>query len=59
MATKEFYDRHKFKAFQNSDDEKLQLSWIKGLIDQIEFANKPDVLPDFFLQLKICRRYLE
>ena len=57
MTTVEPYDRRKFKAFQNSDDEELQLSWIKGLIEQVEFANKPDVLPDFVLQLRIRRRF--
>ncbi len=58
MTTVEPYDRRKFKAFQNSD-EKLQLSWIKGLIEQVEFANQPDVFPDFVLQLRIRRRFQE
>jgi hypothetical protein len=59
MTTTDQYDRRKFKAFRNSDDEELQLSWIKGLLDQIEFANKPDVLPDFVLQLRIRRRFVD
>ena len=46
MTTVKPYDRRKFKAFQNSDEELLH-SWIKGLIEQVEFANQPDVLPDF------------
>ena len=41
MTTVEPYDRRKFKASQNSDDEEIQLSWIRGLIEQVEFANKP------------------
>ena len=57
MTTLEPYDSRKFKAFQNSDGGELQLSWIKGLIEQVEFANKPDVLPDFVLQLRIRRRF--
>ena len=56
MTTIERYNRRDFKAFQDSDEE-LQLSWIKGLVEQVEFANKPDVLSDFVLQLKIRRRF--
>ena len=57
MTTTDQYDRRNFKAFQNSDDEDLQLNWIEGLVEQVEFANKPDVLPDFVLQLRIRRRF--
>ena len=56
MTTIERYNRRDFKAFQDSDEE-LQLGWIKGLVEQVEFANKPDVLSDFVLQLKIRRRF--
>ena len=56
MTTIERYNRRDFKAFQDSDEE-LQFSWIKGLVEQVEFANKPDVLSDFVLQLKIRRRF--
>ena len=52
MTTIDQFDRRNFKAFQNSDDEELQLSWIKGLFDQINFANRPDVLPHFRSQFK-------
>jgi len=38
-----------FQDFHNSDDEELQLRWIKGIIEQIDFANNPEVLPDFVL----------
>ena len=55
MTTIDRYVRRDFKAFENSDEE-LQISWIKGLSDQIEFANQPEVLPDFVLQLRIRRR---
>ena len=57
MTTVEQYDARKFKASQNSED--IQLSWIKGLIEQLEFANKPDVLLDFVLQLSVRRRRFE
>lgn len=59
MTTTHQYDKRNFKAFEHSEDEEIQLNWIKGLIDQIEFANKPDVLPDFVLNLRIARRYRE
>ena len=58
MTTTDKYDRRNFKVFQNSEDEALQLSWIKGLIEQIEFANRPDILPNFVLNLRIQRHGL-
>ena len=39
-----------------SSDEKIQVDWIRGLLDQIEFANRPEVLPDYVLRLDIRRR---
>jgi hypothetical protein len=37
-------------------DKQLQLDWIKGLLEQIEFADRPEVLPDYVLHLDIRRR---
>jgi hypothetical protein len=42
-------------------DEKLmsviyQLEWIKGLQEQVDFANNPEVLSDFIIKLEIKRR---
>ena len=48
-----------FQIFNNSEDEEFQVRWIKGLIEQIAFANRPEVLPDFVLYLRIRRRYEE
>jgi hypothetical protein len=51
------YNKEDFKSFHNSDsDEEIQLSWIRGILDQIEFANRPEVLPDFVLHLDVRRR---
>ena len=50
------YDIRKFKAFEPSDEEGLQIDWIRGLLDQIEFANRPEVLSDYVLGLVVRRR---
>lgn len=34
-----------------------QKDLIKGILDQVKFANNPDVLPDSVLYLGIRRRY--
>lgn len=41
------------------DNEQVQIDWIKGLVEQIEFANRSDVLPSYILELTIIRRRLE
>jgi hypothetical protein len=57
MTTEEEYYNPAHKRFQDlASDEKLQLDWIRGLLDQIEFANRPEVLPDFVLRLDVRRR---
>lgn len=57
MTTEEEYHNPAHKRFQNlTSDEKLQLDWIRGILDQIEFANKPEVLPDFVIRLDVRRR---
>ncbi len=40
-------------------NEGVQLDWIRGLLEQIEFANNPDVLPDYILEFKVAKRRLE
>lgn len=47
------------KHAETVSSEEVQLKWIDGLVEQIEFANDPDVLPDYFLHLKIAKRRLE
>jgi hypothetical protein len=61
MTTELFYERQKRKKLiiTSLDNEQVQLDWINGLLEQIEFANRPEVLPDYILQLKIARRRLE
>ena len=44
---------------RDRDRDRIQQEWINGIVQQIEFANKPDVLPDYFLQLKIVKRRSE
>ena len=39
------------------DNKQVQLDWIKGLVEQIEFANRVDVLPDYILQLRVAKRW--
>lgn len=50
----------KIKKISRSDEKwiskKYQLEWIKGLKEQVDFANDPKVLSDFTLELKIRRR---
>jgi len=46
------YSRDHTKEVSN---EMIQLQWILGLVEQIEFANKSDVLLDYFID-KIVRR---
>ena len=57
MTTEEEYYNPVHKRYQDlASDEKLQLDWIRGLLDQIEFANRPEVLPDFVLRVDVRRR---
>ena len=57
MTTEEEYCNPAHKLFQNLvSNEKIQVDWIRGLLDQIEFANRPEVLPDFVLRLDVRRR---
>jgi hypothetical protein len=50
----------KTKKISRADEKYLsiicQLEWIKGLEKQVDFANDPEVLSDFTLELKIRRR---
>ncbi len=56
MTTEEYHNPA-HKRFQDlASDEELQLDWIRGILDQIEFANRPEVLPDFILRLDIKKR---
>jgi hypothetical protein len=34
----------------------VQLQWILGLVEQIESANKSDVLPDYFIDITVRRK---
>jgi hypothetical protein len=50
----------KTKILQNYEkflSIKYQIEWIKGIQKQVDFANNPQVLSDFTLQLKIKRRF--
>jgi hypothetical protein len=39
------------------NDESIQLRWIAGILEQIEFANREEVLPDYVIDVKIRRRW--
>ncbi len=47
------YSRDNIKKVSN---EKIQLQWILGLVEQIEFANRFDVPPDYVIDVTIRRR---
>jgi hypothetical protein len=61
MTTDLFYERNKRrKLFVTPlDNEQVQRDWIQGLLEQVDFANRLDVLPDYILRLKIAKRRLE
>lgn len=49
------------KRYENSDKEKMknveiQLQWIIGIYDQIEFLNNPENLTEFVLKLIVSPR---
>jgi hypothetical protein len=48
-----------FKPVSEVDNEQVQSDWISGIQDQVDFANNPDVLPDYVLQLKVAKRKFE
>jgi hypothetical protein len=50
------------KKISNSrlDEIKIQLDWISGIQDQIDFLNSKDILPDYEIFFKVrLRRYPE
>jgi hypothetical protein len=47
------YSQDHIKKVSN---EKGQLQWILGLVEQIEFANRCDVLPDYVIDVTVRRR---
>jgi len=47
------YSRDHIKKVSN---ENVQLQWILGLVEQIEFANRYDVLPDYVIDVTVRRR---
>jgi len=47
------YSRDYIKKVSN---EMVQLQLILGLVEQIEFANKSDVLPDYFIDITVRRK---
>lgn len=57
MTTEVKYFNPAHKLFEVlASAEKIQVDWIRGLLDQIEFANRPEVLPDYVLRLDVRRR---
>ena len=44
------YSRDQIKKVSN---EMVQLQWIFGLVEEIEFANKSDVLPDYSIGITV------
>jgi hypothetical protein len=44
------------RDFKEGDDIEIQLQWIEGIQDQIDFANT-EALTDFKLRLKIVRTW--
>jgi hypothetical protein len=59
MTTEEQYDNPTDKRLRREKflSIKYQLDWIKSLKDQVNWANNPEVLPDFVLYLGIRRRF--
>lgn len=53
MTTIGPYNKHKFKGFLADRDKEIPLNWIKGLLEQIEFANRYDVLRDYVIEIRI------
>ena len=47
------YLRDQIKKVSN---EMVRLQWILGLVEEIEFANKSDVLPDYFIDITVRRK---
>jgi len=47
------YSRDQIKKVSN---EMVQVQWILGLVEEIEFANKSDVLPDYFIDITVRRK---
>ena len=56
MAQKLLPDRRNKFIAELDFNEQVQLNWIKGIKEQVDFANRRDVLPDYFLHLKVTRR---
>ena len=44
------YSRDQIKKVSN---EMVQVQWILGLVEEIEFANKSDVLPDYSIDITV------
>ena len=42
----------------NNSSIEIQQRWIDGLRDQVQWLNRPDILTDYVLQLRIYRRRL-
>jgi hypothetical protein len=47
------------RGIDTVSNEQVQLDWIAGIQEQVDFANNPDVLPDYMLYLKVAKRRLE
>lgn len=59
MTLELYPPKRRRKLSKTVSNEQVQFDWIQGLIEQIEFANNPDVLPDYILYLKVAKRRLE
>lgn len=59
MTLELFPPKSRRKQIETVSNEQVQLDWIAGIQDQVDFANNPDVLPDYFLQLRVAKRRLE
>jgi hypothetical protein len=51
--------RRKLTLTETVSNEQVQLDWIAGIQDQVNFANNPDVLPDYILYLKVGKTRLQ
>lgn len=59
MTLELFPKRRKKLVIEPLDNMRVQLDWIAGIQEQVDWANNPVVLPDYILQLRVAKRSLE
>lgn len=59
MTLELYPPKRRRKITETVSNEQVQVDWIAGIQDQVDFANNPDVLPDYILYLKVAKRRLE